>query len=199
MHREEDIEQLFKRHGWVMRRSELTQAGVHACTLHRFMEEGQIIKPRTGYYQWMTENGPNEPALLIQLAPKGILTMDSALYVYGYTDRVPRRWHLALPQNANRTKYRHAYPPIQPYFLTRESLQLGVAHTKLQGQRMRVFDRERTLCECIARRKRMDREIFVKAVRNYCTDPKRDIAKLSEYANLLGIQEPTNDIVGLWL
>lgn len=92
----------------------------------------------------------------------------------------------------------HGYPPIQPYFLTPESLKLGATHARYQGHRIRVFDRERTICDCISRRNRMDREVFVKAVRAYCEDPKRNIARLSDYAGKLGIRQPTMDIVGLW-
>ena len=198
MHSVEEIESLFRRHGWVMRRGELAQAGVHACTLGRLMGEGLILKPRTGYYLWVAEDGPDELALLLKIAPEGIVAMDSALSVYGYTDRVPNRWHLALPQNTNRSKYRRGYPPIQPYFLTPESLKLGATRIRYQGHRIRVYDRERTICDCITRRNRMDREVFVKAVRAYCEDPKRNIAKLSDYANKLGIRQPTMDIVGLW-
>ena len=198
MHSVEEIESVFKRHGWVMRRGELAQVGVHACTLARLMDEGLILKPRTGYYLWAAEDGPDELALLLRIAPEGIIAMDSALSVYGYTDRVPNRWHLALPQNANRSKYRHGYPPIQPYFLTPESLKLGATHARYQGHRIRVYDRERTICDCIFRRNRMDLEVFVKAVRAYGEDPKRNIARLSDYAGKLGIRQPTMDIVGLW-
>ena len=48
--------------------------------------------------------------------------MDSALYLYEFTDCIPRSWHLAVPYEASRTTYKLAYPKVKPYFRNAQSL-----------------------------------------------------------------------------
>lgn len=198
MQSSEHIGALFQRYGGVMRRHELTQEGVHACTLHRMQKAGLIQKPRVGYYEWVAEEGPNEAALILRLFPEAVMCMQSALYVYEYTDRVPSCWHLAVPQDAARSKYSRNYPRVKAYFRTPESLQLGVTTATIEGKEMPIYDRERTICDCIAQRNRMDREIFVKAIRAYCEDSRRNIPRLMEYAARLRLEKTTRDIISLW-
>lgn len=198
MHSVEQTAKTFTRYGGVMRRKELTQEGIHACTLQRFELEGYIQKIRPGYYEWIADNGPDELALIRRIFPEAIICMNSALHIYTYSDRVPRVWHLAAPQNATRSKYRHSYPKVQPYFRTSESLKLGAVQMQHAGHIINIYDRERTICDCIAHRRRMDQEVFAKAIQAYCIDPARDISRLMRYARKLRIEKPTNDLIGLW-
>lgn len=194
----ETIAEIFSRYGWVMRRKELTQESVSAYTLQRLERDGFIVRSRPGYYEWLLQPGNSELSLVMRLFPEAVLNMHSALYIYGYTDRVPSLWHLAAPLQATRSKYQQAYPRVQGYFLVPESLALGISETEYNGQQVRVYDRDRTICDCIARRNRMEREIFNKAIRSYCEGPKRDIARLMDYARKLNIEQPTRNIFGLW-
>ena len=194
----EGIEELFRRYGGVMRRRELTLEAIHACTLRRLEQEGYLCRPRAGYYEWVGEDGGSELPLIRLIFPEAIICMHSALYIYGYTDRVPARWHLAAPKNATRSKYRQAYPRVRPYFRTPESLAPGITSIEYGGQTLSVYDRDRTICDCIAHRNRMDREIFNKAIRAYCEDPQHDVSLLTEYARRLRIERPTREIISLW-
>lgn len=194
----ETISDVFSRYGWVLRRKELTLEGVSACTLRRMERDGWIVRPRAGYYEWVFQPGNSELTLVRRLFPEAILCMHSALYIYGYTDRVPTLWHLSAPLRATRSKYRRAYPRVKGYFLIPETLALGKTETEWDGQIVPVYDRDRTICDCIARRKRMDREIFNKALRAYCEDPQRDISRLMEYARKLNIERPATEIISLW-
>lgn len=197
MHSEESIATLFHRHNGVMTRSELARAGLHSRTLQRFITSGWIARPRSGFYEWIADDGPDEIALLLRIFPEGIVCLHSALFVHGYTDRVPNAWHLAVPLNATRSKFCQAYPPVKPHFRTPHSLTLGSTHVEFSGHRVPVYDKERTICDCIAHRNRMDREIFIKAIRAFRSDPKRNIARLMHYAHLLRIKRTASDIIEL--
>lgn len=198
MHSTDDIARLFHQHGGILRRAILTQSGIHGGTLKRLMADGLIQKVRTGYYEWTADGGTDEMTLVQKFFPEGIFCMDSALYLYEYTDRIPRSWHLAVPYEASRTKYKLAYPKVKPYFRNAQSLAIGLTCKRVNGAVVPVYDRERTICDCIARRNRMDKECFVKAIRAYCEDSKRDIATLMWYARQLNVETPTKGIIGLW-
>ena len=57
--------------------------------------------------------------------------------------------------------------------------------------------REGTLSE--AHRNSTDSEIFAKAIRAYCADPDRNIRTLMHYARTLHLEEPTQQLIGIWL
>ena len=75
---------------------------------------------------------------------------------------------------------------------------MGLTCMRVIGEEVPVYDRDRAICYCIARRNPMDKEYFVKAIRAYCEDPKRDIATLMRYAWLLNVETPTKESIGLW-
>ena len=199
MHREEKIAEVFSRYGGVMRRKELMQEGIHACTIARYEESGYIQKIRTGYYEWIGEDGPNEYRMISRIFPEAILCMGSALDVYEYSDRVPRCWHLAVPHNATRSKFRREYPAVKAYFRAPGSLSVGAEKMEYAGCMISIYDRERTIIDCIAYRNRMDREVFVKAIQAYCVDPMRDVTRLMRYARELKMEKPVKELIGIWL
>jgi len=47
--------------------------------------------------------------------------------------------------------------------------------------------------------KKMDKEIFNKAIRAYIDDPKKNIGNLLDYAKLMGIKRKVNTIIGMWM
>lgn len=198
MHTIDDIAKLFHEHGGILRRAILTKSGIHGGTLKRLAEAGLIQKVRTGYYEWVADGGVDEMTIVQKFFPEGIFCLHSALYLYEYTDRIPRFWHLAVPYESSRTKYKLDYPSVKPYFRNAQSLAMGLTSMRINGKEVPVYDRERTICDCISRRNRMDKEIFVKAIRAYCEDSKRDIATLMQYARLLNVEKPTKEIIGLW-
>lgn len=180
-----------------MRYNELVRAGISLRTLRRFLVSGDVLRLRPGYYEWVSENGPDEYALLRRIFPDAVLCMQSALYILGYTDRVPNAWHLAVPLNATRSKLNRPYPNIKAYFRTQQSLHLGVTYSSVGSCSIAHYDRERTVCDCIVRRNRMDRELYVKAIRAFFNDPTRNISLLLSYARLLRIEKITRQITEL--
>lgn len=53
---------------------------------------------------------------------------------------------------------------------------------------MNVYDAERTICDIIRSRERMDYEYVKYGVREYLRSSKKNLQKLMEYANKLEIQ-----------
>ena len=62
-----------------------------------------------------------------------------------------------------------------------------------------MYDKERTICDCLRYRNKMDREIFNKAIQNYINDSTKNIPKLMEYAEKLRVKKLVKDLIGVWL
>lgn len=65
---------------------------------------------------------------------------------------------------------------------------LGETEGEIDSHKVRIYDRDRTICDVLRNRNKMDREIFNKAVQGYVKDSKKNIPNLMEYAKVLHVQ-----------
>ena len=47
---------------------------------------------------------------------------------------------------------------------------------------MKIYEKERLICDCLKYEERLEREDLKKALLAFINEPKKDIAKLMEYA-----------------
>ena len=129
----------------------------------------------------------------------GVLNMDTALFYYGYSDRTPSAWHIAVSKDSGKSRFKIDYPFVKPYFVEPALLELGLSTGEIDGNQVRIYDKERTICDCMRYRNKMDKEIFVKAIRGYTNDTSKNIPLMIEYAKKLRVTAAVKDLVGVWL
>jgi len=195
----DEIKKLFERHGYVMRTAELRAAKVYYEDIKRLMSDGLIEKIKQGYYHLVDENNDSEVNIINRLFPDAVLCMNTALFYYGYSDRTPNEWHLAVNKDISKYRVKIDYPFIKTYFLEPEILSLGVAEGVIDNNIVRIYDKDRTICDCLRYMGKMDKEIFNKAVQGYVQDPKKNIPNLMRYAKPLRVQKKVKDLIGVWL
>ena len=193
------VKEIFLQHGGIMRRKELTREKIYYGQIASLIKEGLIEKVRTGYYQWVDPDNQSEAATVIKLFPDGILCMDTALRHYGYSDRTPAEWHIAVSKYSNRTRFKIDYPFVKPYFVAPDVFEIGLCEQEIDGNKVRMYDKERVICDCLRYRNKMDKEIFNKAIQNYVSDTSKSIPKLMEYAVPLRCQKLVKDLIGVWM
>ena len=88
---------------------------------------------------------------------------------------------------------------MKPYFLEPAVLELGLTKGNMDGHEIRIYDKDRVICDCLRYRNKMDKEIFNKAIQNYVNDPGKSIPKLLEYAEPLRVKRTAKDLIGVWL
>ena len=101
---------IFDKYGGIMRTSQLTKEKIFYADIVRFLKDGHIEKIRNGYYQWIDHENLSEATMIKSMFPDGILCMDTALRHYGYIDRTPGEWHIAVSQYTSPSRFRIDYP-----------------------------------------------------------------------------------------
>ena len=76
---------------------------------------------------------------------------------------------------------------------------LGETEGEIDSHKVRIYDRDRTICDVLRNMNKMDKEIFNKAVQGYVKDPKKNILNLLEYAKVLRVQTRVKELIGVWL
>ena len=193
------IRAVFDAHNGMMRTGELIREKIYYADIQWLIREKYIEKVRTGYYQWVKDTEPSELQTVMRLFPDGILCMDTALRHYGYSDRTPAEWHIAVSKDSNKTRFHIEYPFVKPYFIEPALLKLGLTSCEMDGISVPVVDKERAICDCLRYRNKMDREIFNKAIQSYIADREKNIPNVITYARPLRVVKPVRDLIGVWL
>ena len=197
-----EIEQLrmrFIQNNYVMTTSELLEANLYYADIKQLLDEGFIERIRRGYYHWVEDDGESEIVIINRLFPDAVLCMETALFYYEYSDRNPSEWSFAIDKNVSKLRTNIDYPFIKAYRVEKQLLTLGEAKGELDHHTVRIYDRDRTICDVLRNMKKMDKEIFNKAIPGYVADPKKNIPNLMKYAQVLRIQKKVNEWIGVWL
>ena len=196
---DKELQEMFEIHGGILKTSELLQCGYYHRKIQQLISDGEIEQIRRGYYQRIDDNSYSEIAIIAGLFPDTVLCMESALDYYGYTERTPSAWNLAAPDNSSRRRFHIAWPVVKPHFVSQSKFHVGITNVEIEGTKIKIYDRERTICDCLTHRNKMDAEVFNSAIRGYVADPKRSESRLGKYAVTLRVQGKVQEVLGIWL
>ena len=199
MHDVQFYKNIFDKYGGMMRTTQLAEEKIFYPQREKLIADGYVEKIRRGYYQWVNPEDFSEVGTVIRLFPDAILCMDTALRYYGYSDRTPGEWHLAVSKDSGKSRFKLDYPFVKPYYVEPTMLELGMTSGTMDGHTIRIYDKDRLICDCLRYRNKMDKEIFNKAIQNYIADPEKSIPKLMEYAGPLRVKKLAKDLIGVWL
>ena len=199
MHDVQYYKSIFDKYGGMMRTTQLAEEKIFYPQREKLIADGYVEKIRRGYYQWINPDDFSEVGTVIRLFPDAILCMDTALRYYGYSDRTPGDWHLAVSKDSGKSRFIIDYPFVKPYYVEPAVLELGLTTGSMDGHAIRIYDKERLICDCLRYRNKMDKEIFNKAIQKYIADPEKSIPKLMEYAGPLRVKKLAKDLIGVWL
>jgi len=184
----------------LIRTSELNGLSIYSKEISELLESGYIERVKQGYYRIVEHTEDHSEAKLIsQLYPDGIICMVSALFYYGYTDRTPINWDIAIDRNVSKARFNIDYPYVKPYYIDKAHLEYGVTEGQYEDCVLKIFDRDRLICECIKHENKMDREIYNKAIINYINDPGKNVTNLLDYAKKRNIHKKVRERIGVWL
>ena len=184
----------------LIRTSELNGISIYSKEISALLKGGYIERVKQGYYRIVEHTEDHSEAKLIsQLYPDGIICMISALFYYGYSDRTPINWDIAIDRNTSKARFNKDYPYVKPYYIDKAHLEYGVTEGRYEDCVLKIFDRDRLICECIKHENKMDREIYNKAIINYINDSQKNITNLLEYAKKRNVHKKVRERIGVWL
>ena len=184
----------------LIRTSELNGLSIYSKEISELVQKGYIERVKQGYYRIVEHTEDHSEAKLIsQLYPDGIICMVSALFYYGYSDRTPINWDIAIDRNTSKARFNIDYPYVKPYYIDKAHLEYGVTQGQYEDCVLKIFDRDRLICECIKHENKMDREIYNKAIINYINDSQKNVTNLLEYAKKRNVHKKVRERIGVWL
>lgn len=195
----EILRQIFSDYDYIMTTAQLNTEKLYYRDIQRMLDAGLIEKIKRGYYHWIEDYGKSEVVIINSLFPDAVLCMETALFYYRYSDRNPAEWNITIDKNTSRQRTQIDYPFVKVYRVEPALLPLGETDGIIELTKVRIYDRDRTICDVLRNMSKMDKEIFNKAIQSYVNDPQKNIPNLMEYAKALRVQKKVNDLIGVWL
>lgn len=190
---------IFLNYNFTMTTAQLNKEKLYYRDIQRMLDEGLIEKVKRGYYHWIEDYGTSEVAIINSLFPDAVFCMETALFYYKYSDRSPAEWNITVDKNTSRQRTNIDYPFVKAYRVEPALLSLGETDGIIEFTKVRIYDRDRTVCDVLRNMSKIDKEIFNKAIQNYVKDLQKNIPNLMKYAKALRVQKKVNDLIGVWL
>lgn len=196
---EQAIRALVKEHDGIVRTAELYTLGIDYRRIQSFVDWGVLMRVKNGYYALQEERLSEDEMIYRLFGEDGVLTMECALYQYGYLTVRPAEYQIAVDKNTSKSRFHLNYPFVRPYYSESKVLELGVSEIAFGGGTMKIYDRERLMCDCLKYEDHMDREDVKRALRAYLAEPKKDISRLLLYAKERKVVSKVQNRIGVWL
>lgn len=197
MEHKEIIKNVINANGGIAKLSVLTSAGVPKEKIYKLCSDGYLQRVRQGYYQLADKLIFSDEQIIASTVPEAVISMESALFHYGYSDFMPRVWSVTVPRSASRRL--NTAVPIKVYYVKDDIYDLGKTTITENGVTFTIYDRERTICDIFKHRGKIDAEMFSKAVNTYANDTNKNLLTLSDYAKKLRVYKKVTELMEVLL
>ncbi|MBZ9606309.1 type IV toxin-antitoxin system AbiEi family antitoxin domain-containing protein [Clostridium estertheticum] len=182
----EQLEKLIIEKKGLIITKEVEEAGIPRYYLTSFTRENKLERATYGVY--LTREAFEDDMYTLQAKSKRVIfSHETALYLHELTDRDPLEWSVTIPYGYNGSNLRKS--GIKVYTVKKELHLMGVTELKtLYGRPIKVYDKERTICDIVRNRNNMDVAILNEGIKRYLDSKDKNIPLLLRYAKALDIQ-----------
>lgn len=195
---DKQIISIFRKNKDIMKTSELLNLGISKYEIQKFVEDGFLERIKKGYYKLFNQD-ISDIGIVMKRLPNAVICFDTALFYYGYSDRSPSHIHIAVNKDISKARVKFDYPFVKAYFVEPFILDLGVDTIEMDDMKVKIYSRDRIICDCLKYENKMEIELFNKAIMSYISDSKKNISKLMEYAKIRKVEKKVYDKIGMWL
>lgn len=186
MSNEHKILDLFRTKKYITTK-EVENVGISRRFLGFLVAKNKIIRLSRGIYTLPNEL-EDDYFIIGNKSKYAIFSNLTALYFYGLCDRIPVKYDVTVKSGYKGSLQKN--DNINLYYIKKENFELGLTNIETNyGNNVRVYDVERSICDIIKNKNKLDLELFNKAIRNYYYSKNKNIIRLYDYAEKLGIYE----------
>ena len=176
----------------IARARDFRAAGIALVTLKRLCDQGRLVRLARGLYQlpeFQGAHAEHDLAQAARLAPRGVISLLSALRHHGLTTQLPHAVWLTLPRQTRK-------PKAAPFALevtraTGRALSAGIERIEIEGVPVSIYGVAKTVADCFKHRRRVGLDVAIEALRDAMRNRKTTPAEIWRYA---AIDRVTNTI-----
>ena len=187
MNVQETLDNIVKRNNGYLRTSDVVASGISKTYLSEYVKKRNLDRVAKGVY--MSEEAWLDELYLIHLRNKeAVFSHETALYLYGLTEREPAKITLTVSRGYNASHLRDK--DCKVYTISRDVHSLGKTEVATNfGNKVYAYDVDRTICDIIKSKEKMDIQVFQFALKEYMHSKNKSLPNLMKYAAALGIED----------
>ncbi|MDL2249564.1 hypothetical protein LJC51_02785 [Lachnospiraceae bacterium OttesenSCG-928-J05] len=198
MRQVEKILEVANKNNGIITTSQVDELGIGRWALRTLENRKQLFLVQRGVY--VTEHGYADDFFLLQHRyPKGIYSHETALFLLGFSDRVPTQINMSFTKGTSTTRMK--VDNIRPVIISDNKLfDVGVRTTdRPGGTNVKVYRIERVLVDLLKPKYDADLEQVIPAYKRYARSEIKDVNRLFRYARMFGVEDKVRGYMGVLL
>jgi len=179
------VEQLLEQGNGLFMAQTAAAAGLCRGHLSALVKEGLLERPERGVYV-RPGNLVDEPYTFQRRARKIVYSHESALFFHRMAERALLRYSITVPSSYKPSNALKEVCKI--YYIKQDLADLGKMEMPSgMGHMIIIYDVERTICDIVRSRNKIDSQIFTGALKSYARRRDKNLRRLFQYAGIFGI------------
>lgn len=187
MNKNDILQQLIERNNGYLLSAIANENNISKATLSKYVKEKGLERIARGIY--ITDDVWPDELYIMQVRNKAVIfSGETALYLHGLIDREYSKICVSVPTGYNATHFKTEN--VQVKYASKNSYELGVCTVpSTSGNMVKVYDRERCICDLISDRNKIEVQNFQTALKGYMSGKNKKLSRLIEYAKGLGMRD----------
>lgn len=180
------LQELLQKQNGYLDTATASDMGFSRQSVYEFAKKNNLERVAHGVYA-SEEAWPDEMYVLSLKNNGMIYSHESALYLHGLMEKEPEKDSVTVRYGYNATHLRKK--GLKVTTAKDEFFNLGISSARtVFGNQVTVYDKERTICDIVRNKEKMDVQVFQTAMKEYMKSKDKKIPILMQYAAQLGVE-----------
>ena len=176
--------EFIKSHGVYVQMNEMKKHRFSPALIKGLREEGVLERIKAGLYRPVEIDDVPDVSIgfvdVTKAVPDGVIGRISALHYFELTTLNPSGIYLVVPHNKKVPQIE--YPPTKIFYFRKRFFEVGIENIDTPYGPIKIYKREKTICDMFRYRKKLGEDIALEALKNYISYKQSDFHKLMEFA-----------------
>lgn len=183
----EQMDQMLTMQDGMLRTSQVIAAGISKPMFYDYVRSRDLERAAHGIY--ISKDSWVDSMYLLHLRfEQAVFSHETALFFHDLTDREPMEYTVTAKTGCNPTKMKAE--GIQVFTIKSELHGVGITTAQTPfGHTVPVYDMERTVCDLLRSRSRIEIQTFQGALKAYARRKDKNLRTLMQYAGMFRVEK----------
>ena len=183
----EQMDQMLTMQDGMLRTSQVIAAGISKPMFYDYVRSRDLERAAHGIY--ISKDSWVDAMYLLHLRfEQAVFSHETALFFHDLTDREPMEYTVTVKTGCNPTKMKAE--GIQVFTIKSELHGVGITTAQTSfGHTVPVYDMERTVCDLLRSRSRIEIQTFQGALKAYARRKDKNLQTLMQYAGMFRVEK----------
>ena len=183
----EQLDRLLTEHDGMLQTAQVIASGIVKPIFYEYVKEKNLQQVAHGIY--VSEDAWVDAMFLLHLrCNQAVFSHESALFFHDLTDREPSKYSVTVRRGYSPTRLKAE--GLSVYTMKPELFDVGLSSGQTPfGHTVPVYDMERTICDLLRSRGRIEIQTFQGALKAYARRKDKNLRALMQYAGMFKVEK----------